>query len=132
MRWPSWIRTPTPQRQGACQKTSRFLQVILTSPRRPLCTPEDYHSGMFSKRVGLGLAILLFSTAATEAGQAPPTRALTADDYARAERFMPYNAAPLMLHGGVRATWLADGRFWYRTTTEKGVEAFLIDPATGN
>lgn len=44
---------------------------------------------------------------------------------------MPYNATPLVLHGGVRVTWLPDDRFWYWTTTEKGNEAFLIDPATG-
>src|SRR5262245_5249843 len=56
-------------------------------------------------------------------------RAFTAADYARAERFMTYNTTPLVLHTGVRATWLPDDRFWYRTTTEKGNEAFLIDSA---
>ena len=57
--------------------------------------------------------------------------ALTAADYARAEKFMTYNTAPLVLHAGVRASWLpgdpAD-RFWYRVTTEKGVEVVLVDP----
>jgi dipeptidyl aminopeptidase/acylaminoacyl peptidase len=57
--------------------------------------------------------------------------ALTSDDYARAERFLSYNTAPLVLHSGVRPTWLDDGRFWYRVTTEKGREAFLVDPAKG-
>ena len=55
-------------------------------------------------------------------------RALTAEDYARAERFMGYNTTPLVLRSGVRPTWLEDGRFWYRVTTEKGSEAFLVDP----
>ena len=56
-------------------------------------------------------------------------RAITADDYARAERFMNYNTTPLVLRSGVRPNWLEDGRFWYRITTEKGNEAFLVDPA---
>ena len=55
--------------------------------------------------------------------------ALSADDYARAEKFMGYNTTPLVLRSGVRPTWLEDGRFWYRVTTEKGSEAFLVDPA---
>ena len=55
-------------------------------------------------------------------------RAVTADDYARAEKFMGYNTTPLVLRAGVRPTWLEDGRFWYRVTTEKGNEAFLVDP----
>jgi dipeptidyl aminopeptidase/acylaminoacyl peptidase len=58
-------------------------------------------------------------------------RALTAADYARAERFMTYNATPLVYHSGVRPTWLADDRFWYRVTTEKGSEAVLVDAAKG-
>ena len=57
-------------------------------------------------------------------------RSMTAADYARAERFMSYNTAPLVLRSGVRPNWLPDGRFWYRVTTEKGAEAFLVDPAT--
>jgi dipeptidyl-peptidase-4 len=54
--------------------------------------------------------------------------AITAEDYARAERFLSYNTAPLVLRAGVRPTWLPDGRFWYRITTENGSEAFLVDP----
>jgi len=61
---------------------------------------------------------------------APGVRAgLTTADYARAERFMNYNTTPLVLHAGVRATWLADDRFWYRTRTANGEEAVLIDAA---
>ena len=41
---------------------------------------------------------------------------------------MPYNTTPLVLRSGVRPTWLPDGRFWYRITTENGSEAFLVDP----
>jgi dipeptidyl-peptidase-4 len=69
------------------------------------------------------------------AAQQPPSPGgaspiLTAADYARAEKFMTYNAAPLVLHGGVRATWLPDDRFWYRTNTERGREALLVDPVS--
>src|SRR5262249_19809471 len=65
------------------------------------------------------------------AAQTEPRRAVTAADYARAERLMPYNVTPLVLHSGVRPTLLPDGRFWYRTLTESGPAFVLIDPATG-
>jgi dipeptidyl-peptidase-4 len=60
--------------------------------------------------------------------------ALTAADYERAERFMPYNTTPLVLHSAGRATWVAGQageRFWYRTTTEQGSEAFIVNAADG-
>ena len=57
--------------------------------------------------------------------------ALTADDYARAEKFLGYNANPLVLRAGVRPTWLPDDRFWYRIATENGNEFILVDPARG-
>ncbi|HEX9001792.1 MAG TPA: DPP IV N-terminal domain-containing protein, partial [Blastocatellia bacterium] len=44
---------------------------------------------------------------------------------------MSYNTGPLVLRAGVRPTWLADGRFWYRVTTESGGEFVLVDPARG-
>ncbi len=62
--------------------------------------------------------------------QATAPAMLTTADYARAEKFMGYNTTPLVLHSGVHATWLPDDRFWYRTLTDKGSEAILIDPAT--
>ena len=58
-------------------------------------------------------------------------RALTAADYARAEKFMNYNTNLLVLRTGVRPTWLPDERFWYRIATENGNEFVLIDPARG-
>ena len=58
-------------------------------------------------------------------------RTVTAEDYARAERFLSAHTTPLVLRSGVRPTWLDDGRFWYRVTTEKGSEAFLVDPEKG-
>ena len=63
------------------------------------------------------------------AQQAPA--AMTAADYARAEKFMNYNVTPLVFRSGVRGNWLPDGRMWYRVTTETGSEATLVDPAAG-
>jgi dipeptidyl aminopeptidase/acylaminoacyl peptidase len=78
-----------------------------------------------------GLALAAAAGAAvgpTLAQQPAPPRALTAGDYARAEQYMAYNTTPLVLRSGVRPTWLTDGRFWYRIATEKGTEAFVVDP----
>ena len=75
-----------------------------------------------------GIAVLV-GPAILEAQQNAPLQ-LTRDDYARAEKFMNYNTTPLVLHSGVRATWVSDDKFWYRTTTEKGLEAFIVDPST--
>ncbi len=86
-------------------------------------------------RAGLGVVALAasstLSVSAQQSSYAPA--ALTAADYARAEKFMGYNTTPLVLHSGVRPTWLdaGDERFWYRVTTERGPEAVLIDPVAG-
>jgi dipeptidyl aminopeptidase/acylaminoacyl peptidase len=70
--------------------------------------------------------------AAQQPSAAPP--AFTDADYARAEKFMGYNTTPLVLHSGVRPTWVGEGdeRFWYRVTTERGPEAVLIDPVAAS
>jgi dipeptidyl aminopeptidase/acylaminoacyl peptidase len=69
-------------------------------------------------------------SAALDAQQGAAPVAMTRDDYARAERFMTYNTTPLVLHAGVRPTWIGDDKFWYRTRTEKGLEAFVIDASS--
>jgi dipeptidyl-peptidase-4 len=85
------------------------------------------------RRAGICGALYVLATAvavAQSGGGASPT--ITAADYARAEKFMTYNVTPLVLHAGVRATWLPgdpSDRFWYRTTTEKGAETVLVDPS---
>ena len=76
-----------------------------------------------------GFAAGASPTLAAQQPQPGAPASFTAADYARAEKFMGYNTTPLVLHSGVHATWLPDDRFWYRTTTEKGSEAVLIDPA---
>jgi dipeptidyl aminopeptidase/acylaminoacyl peptidase len=73
------------------------------------------------------LAVLLVLCAPTFA----QTRALTAADYARAEKFMAYNTNPLVFRAEARPNWLPDERFWYRVTTPTGAEFILVDPAKG-
>jgi dipeptidyl aminopeptidase/acylaminoacyl peptidase len=95
-----------------------------------------YHPLMsFISRWGFGAALcVLAGTTAAAQRQADPPAALTAADYARAEKFMPYSTTPLVLRTGVRASWLPDDgsdRFWYRVTTEKGVETVLVEPGKG-
>ncbi|MBW3655333.1 MAG: S9 family peptidase, partial [Gemmatimonadetes bacterium] len=77
-------------------------------------------------RIIHGLALLLLLTAPAAAQQ---TRQLTAQDYARAERFLGANTAPLVSGTAGRPTWLEDGRFWYRATTPGGSAFFVVDPA---
>ena len=59
----------------------------------------------------------------------PQPRALTAADYARAEQYMSYNAAPLVTGGSARPVLLDGDRFWYRSTIAGGAEFVVVDPA---
>src|SRR6476469_221406 len=61
-----------------------------------------------------------------------PARVFTADDYARAEKMLSYNTEPLVDRNGVRATWLPDGRFYYRVMTPTGSEFVVVDPKDGS
>jgi dipeptidyl aminopeptidase/acylaminoacyl peptidase len=63
--------------------------------------------------------------------QFTPAQALTAVDYARAEKFLNYNTNPLVDRGAVRPNWLDGDRFWYRVMTPTGSEFILVDPAKG-
>ncbi|MGQ0733237.1 MAG: DPP IV N-terminal domain-containing protein, partial [Acidobacteriota bacterium] len=93
-------------------------------PRAPRCL-----SGIAGLTAVLGLAVTIPLNAQPTAS-AP--RALTAEDYSRAERFMGYNTTPLVYRTGVRPTWLPDDRFWYRITIPGGSEFVLVDPARGS
>jgi hypothetical protein len=73
------------------------------------------------------LILTLFVAAVPAAAQQPVQ--LTAEDYARAERFLGEHAAPLVSGVPGPITWLQDGRFWYRATTVAGAEFVMIDPA---
>ena len=64
------------------------------------------------------VVLLMVLCVAPIAAQQRPV--VTADDYAHAERFLGYNTSPLVFGVGVRPTWLADGRFWYRIAIPQG------------
>src|SRR5262245_65819600 len=77
-------------------------------------------------RAALGVAAVAF----TALVQAPVAR-LTAEDYARAEQFLPARANPLVRNMMGAPTWLPDGRVWYRTMRPNGTPEFvLVNPAT--
>jgi hypothetical protein len=59
---------------------------------------------------------------------AEPPRALQAQDYGRAEQFMPYKTAPLVWNTAANVSWLPSGKLWYLTVTSHGNDFVLIDP----
>ena len=61
-------------------------------------------------------------------GNAQPPRQYSKEEYAKAEKFMPYNVDPLARAGMVRSKWLEDGRFWYRDYASDGWSFVIVDP----
>ncbi|MEO5509673.1 MAG: DPP IV N-terminal domain-containing protein, partial [Longimicrobiales bacterium] len=81
-----------------------------------------------SKR-SLHCAVLLASLSGVLPAAAQEKRVTTAD-YDRASKFLALSLDGLVVGGSMPlASWLPDGRFWYRSTTAAGVETVLIDPA---
>jgi dipeptidyl aminopeptidase/acylaminoacyl peptidase len=74
-------------------------------------------------------ALIMGAFSINSFSQAP---ALTAADYARAEKMLGYKTAPLLDRARIRPTFLPDGRFWYRVLTATGSEYVLINPADGS
>ena len=79
--------------------------------------------------LSLPLAILAMSSGAIPCRA--QSRALTAADYARAEKLMNYNTNGMVFRSSVQANWLPDERMWYRVATAEGFEFVLVDPARG-
>ena len=76
------------------------------------------------RQIALAVFLVVLSQAAP-----PAPRQLTANDYARAERFLGVNTATLVSGTMGLPNWLPDGRLWYRTTRPGGTAEFvLIDP----
>ena len=75
--------------------------------------------------------LLVLAGAAALPALAQSPRALTAADYAHAEKFMTYNTNSLVTRTGVRPTWAAGEKLWYRVTTASGADFVLADPARG-
>jgi dipeptidyl aminopeptidase/acylaminoacyl peptidase len=79
-------------------------------------------------RTPLGVALALAAAGVPSAAQ---TTQLTADDYARAERFLSEQTSPLVYGASVRPQWLDDGRFWYSNAIPGGTEFVMVDPTSG-
>ena len=78
----------------------------------------------------LFLAFLALPFTTPLAAQAPAQQpALTADDYARAERFLAARTTPLVDGTATRITWLRDGRLFYRAVATGRNVFYVVDPA---
>ncbi|MHB8812463.1 MAG: S9 family peptidase [Steroidobacteraceae bacterium] len=82
--------------------------------------------GGYARAAVLALLAVLSSSASMADG-----RHLTAQDYARAERFLPYNTEPLVDHAVQSVHWLGDRRFWYVDHDAGGDHYRLMTAATG-
>jgi dipeptidyl-peptidase-4 len=76
------------------------------------------------------LAVLVVLASLQPASSAAQV-AVTAADYARAERFLRDNVTPLAFGVGVQPVWISGERFGYRNRTVGGSEFILVDPARG-
>lgn len=56
-------------------------------------------------------------------------RQVTADDYARAEKYLSATAAKLVTGIAAQPTWLSNNRFSYLATVANGSQFFIVDPA---
>ncbi|MDE2451167.1 MAG: DPP IV N-terminal domain-containing protein [Gammaproteobacteria bacterium] len=79
-------------------------------------------------RGGIAVASLLALLCAGAA--AADGRQLTVQDYARAERFMPYNTEPLVDHDVRKVHWLDGRRFWF-VDHDSGGDHYRVMTAAG-
>ncbi|MFP4081388.1 MAG: DPP IV N-terminal domain-containing protein [Candidatus Aminicenantes bacterium] len=78
------------------------------------------------------LLIAVFTaTAFSFAQKEKKPQVLTAQDYARAEKFLRPHTEPLVLGADVRPTWLDGDRFWYRNRFSEGFEFVLVNAEKG-
>ena len=72
----------------------------------------------------LGLASMAYAVGAPASAQQ-----VTERDYARAEQFLPWNAARLIAGDQVVPEFFDGDRFWFRSRTSSGHEFIVVDPA---
>ena len=89
--------------------------------------------GVRLARISVWLLVLIAFVAAprvtfAQAAATAASHAVTAADYARAEKFLAAAVNPLVIGGSVTASWLPDDRFTYRRSTADGTEFVLVDP----
>ncbi|HEY6517188.1 MAG TPA: DPP IV N-terminal domain-containing protein [Steroidobacteraceae bacterium] len=85
-----------------------------------------YPAGFRGRSTLLGLLTLLAAGAGMAQG-----RHLTAQDYARAERFLPYDTEPLVDHDVQSVHWLDERRFWYVDHDSSGDNYRMMTAASG-
>lgn len=74
--------------------------------------------------------VLTFYALATVWFFATEARAqISAEDYARAERMLGWNAGKLVFNSPVHPEWLEGDRFWYRKQVPDGHEFIYVDPS---
>ena len=83
-----------------------------------------------SRRSGVWMAGFL-AAGLCSTGLAAQPRVLTAQDYAQAERFMPYHTVQLVDHDVRQVKWLDNGHFWYRDHDAGGDRFMQMDVASG-
>lgn len=75
--------------------------------------------------------LFAISAAAPLSALSAQQRALSAADYARAEKFLGFNTQPLVSNTGVQPTWLPDGRFTYRVRQADGAQPTFVVTTKG-
>ena len=97
---------------------------------RSLLAPQHHFRSRTTPVVLLACTLAAGVAAVGPARAGAQTLQLTADDYARAERFLTANTSALVHGATVRPEWLGDGRFWYRNTIAGGTEFVVVDPVS--
>lgn len=127
-------RPAAPHGHGGAPAGSRMLRGLLAIglalapariaalPQEPSTTPA--HAAEPGTRSGA-------PTDARMTSPGTPRDSLTAEDYARAERFLSWNVEPLVYRADVTPNWMQGDRFWYRTRIPEGHEFIVVDPYNG-
>src|SRR5262249_48117518 len=92
---------------------------------------EDKLRTLMNKLLKISILIVFLSLPAIAQQSSSTSSAITAADYARAEKWMGYNTNPMVFHAGARPSWQGDERFWYRVTTAEGTEFVMVNSASG-
>ncbi|HUA81062.1 MAG TPA: DPP IV N-terminal domain-containing protein, partial [Dyella sp.] len=89
------------------------------------------HSIIGRSRLYGALVCGLLGLASIPGGAMAEGRTLTAQDYAQAEKYMPYNTMPLVDHAVETVHWLDGTHFWYVDHDAAGDHYMRMDAANG-
>jgi len=80
----------------------------------------------------IGTAFILLVVGGAGAQDPYSAPSITAEDYSRAEQWLPHKVAPLVKNVFVTPHWIGDtDTFWYSRETADGHEFLVVDAATG-